>query len=59
MARPYAVLEAGQQRNVAIKTVGTKCGQCTLTYKNYPVSLMQFILEPKEVFYLIDLNKLK
>jgi len=51
MARPYAVLEAGQQRNVAIKTVGTKCGQCTLTYKNYPVSLMQFILTQRSFLF--------
>jgi len=47
----YGLLEAGTWRNIAIKAVATKRGQCTLTYKKYPVSVMQFILESWEKLF--------
>jgi len=47
----YGLLEAGTWRNIVIKAVATKRGQCTLKYKKYPVSVMQFILESMEELF--------
>jgi len=58
----YGLLEAGRPKwkNIYIKTVATKRGQCSLTWQKYPVSLIQFILEYElsyELAWKTDNNK--